>query len=331
MSLAGLFASAPTVVKHAEEREPVIVPDTEENKPYLDKKLSLAQIKEREAKTVFVGNVPLQCKHKTIKKHFGKYGTVESVWFRSIPVASETKVPIRGKVATKTFSDNNDSMNCYILFSDVKEAEAATEENNKEFLGKYLRVTLANQKEHDVKTTIFVGNLYYKTKDDELREFFKQCGEVHSVRIIRDPVTHMGKGFAYVRFANKNGYLEGLKKNKSEFMQRELRIKKAVEIQQENKTKDFLEKERREKRDLMRSKSGDTVKMNQEDLEALKKENEHMRKFTEKRNMEDEMTAERAEEIYKTKGKIPQNMIRGQLKKIKKEGVNTGLILAERS
>lgn len=73
-ALSSLFAVQPTVLKPAEE---LPLEDTEENKPYKDPKLSIAQIKEREARTLFVGNVNVQCKHSTIKKHFAKYGTVD--------------------------------------------------------------------------------------------------------------------------------------------------------------------------------------------------------------------------------------------------------------
>lgn len=71
--MSSLFAVQPTQLKPAAE---LPIEDTEENKPYKDPKLSFAQIKERESRTVFVGNVSVQCKHATIKKHFGKYGTV---------------------------------------------------------------------------------------------------------------------------------------------------------------------------------------------------------------------------------------------------------------
>lgn len=71
--MSQLFASQPTVIKPVAEPP---VEDTEENKPYKDPKLSLAQIKERESKTIFVGNVNLNCKRSTLKKLFAKHGTV---------------------------------------------------------------------------------------------------------------------------------------------------------------------------------------------------------------------------------------------------------------
>ena len=104
--LSTLFDAAPTVLKTSAEREPLI-PDTEENKPFIDTKLSLAQIKEREARTVFVGNVSIHCKRKTLKKLFEKHGAVESIWFRSVPVNNESKVPIKGKIATKDVEHPN--------------------------------------------------------------------------------------------------------------------------------------------------------------------------------------------------------------------------------
>jgi nucleolar protein 12 len=209
-------------------------------------------------------------------------------------------------------------MNCYILFDTKEEAEAACGENNSEFLGKYLRVSLANQKEHDTKTTIFVGNLYYKAKEEEVRDHFKDCGEIHTIRIIRDPITHMGKGFAYIRFASKQGYLQGLKMNMSEFMTRQLRVKRAVDIEEENKKRDTIKQNEREKYALFGKRKHEPEPML---TETQKAEDVKMHEFSKSRNMEDQMTPDRASEIYKTKGKVPQNQIRGQLKKIKKLGV----------
>lgn len=209
-------------------------------------------------------------------------------------------------------------MNAYVLFEAKEAAESAVQENNKEFLGKFVRVSLANQKVLDIKTTVFVGNLYYKVKDEDLRDFFKDCGTVVSVRVIRDPITHMGKGFAYVRFENKQGYLKALQKNKAEFFQRELRIKKAVEIEQENKNKAFVDKERRDKEyQVDRSRRI----MNEEEIEQEKIDEQKIRDFSKGRTFTDEMTAERAEEIFKTKGKVPSTMIKSQMKKVKKQGV----------
>lgn len=36
--------------------------------------------------TLFVGNVPLAVERKELRKIFSRYGKVEKVWFRSVPV-----------------------------------------------------------------------------------------------------------------------------------------------------------------------------------------------------------------------------------------------------
>lgn len=54
--------------------------------------------------------------------------------------------------------------------------------------------------DHDTKHTVFVGGLPFKVEDELLWEHFSQCGEVVSVRAIRDKKTQIGKGIAYVRF-----------------------------------------------------------------------------------------------------------------------------------
>lgn len=323
--VASLFSGQQTVVKVDVEREPLL-PDTDENKPNADPKLSLAQIKERENRTVFVGNVNINCKHKTLKNFFQKHGKVDNVWFRSVPVNNESKVPIKGKVATKDFIEDADAMNAYVLFAELDDAKKAVEaENNKEFLGKYLRVTLANQKTLDTKTTIFVGNLYYKATEDQLRDFFKDCGEIESVRMIRDPITHLGKGFAYIRFRDKASYVRGLDKNLAVFMQRELRVKKAVEMEEEKKKRDVAFEQKRDKDRVLLPKArhnDNAMKEERINNKADKAENlEIMKDFSSRQVLEDSMTAERADEIFKTKGKLPSHMLKTQFKKIKKQGV----------
>lgn len=74
-AVSKLFSAEPTILKPVAE---IPVEDTEDNKPYKDPKLSLAQIKERESRTVFVGNVNLNCKRITLKKLFAKHGKVDS-------------------------------------------------------------------------------------------------------------------------------------------------------------------------------------------------------------------------------------------------------------
>ena len=45
---------------------------------------------------------------------------------------------------------------------------------------------------------IYVGNLDYKVKEDQLEEIFEEFGQVSSVKIISDKFTGRSKGFAFV-------------------------------------------------------------------------------------------------------------------------------------
>ncbi len=45
---------------------------------------------------------------------------------------------------------------------------------------------------------LYVGNLPYKTTDDDLNTLFSQAGPVESVRVMRDMATGRARGFAFV-------------------------------------------------------------------------------------------------------------------------------------
>lgn len=45
---------------------------------------------------------------------------------------------------------------------------------------------------------IYVGNLSFKTTQDELRQLFSQFGQVESVNLITDRATGQSKGFGFV-------------------------------------------------------------------------------------------------------------------------------------
>lgn len=51
---------------------------------------------------------------------------------------------------------------------------------------------------------IYVGNLPYRTTDDDLREAFAAFGEVASAKIIMDRDTGRSKGFGFVEMPNKD-------------------------------------------------------------------------------------------------------------------------------
>jgi nucleolar protein 12 len=140
------------------------------------------------------------------------------------------------------FHDTVDTVNCYLVFahhdpsraqgdqlSPSEAARLAVEKcDGTVLLGRTIRVDRVGSAEKgrkegrsDPKFTIFVGNLDFSSKEEDVRAFFegvvttergpvsegddevtgKPKTWVRHVRIVRDANTQLGKGFAYVEFA----------------------------------------------------------------------------------------------------------------------------------
>jgi RNA recognition motif-containing protein len=50
---------------------------------------------------------------------------------------------------------------------------------------------------------IFVGNLSYEVKEEELNDLFSEHGRVSSVKIIRDMFSQVSKGFGFVEMPGR--------------------------------------------------------------------------------------------------------------------------------
>ncbi|KAI9177166.1 hypothetical protein LWI28_011881 [Acer negundo] len=191
-------------------------------------------------RTVFVGNLPLNIKKKSLLKEFSKFGDVESVRIRSVPIL-DTKVPRKGAILKKQINDNVDSVHAYIVFNSEQSAEAALAHNMAVVGGNHVRVDRAcpprkklkgeNTPLYDNKRTVFVGNLPFDVKDEEIYQLF--CGlnnlesSVEAVRVIRHSHMRLGKGIAYVLFKTREAANLVVKKRNLKVRDRELRISRA--------------------------------------------------------------------------------------------------------
>ncbi|KAL5550994.1 hypothetical protein UlMin_001170 [Ulmus minor] len=188
-------------------------------------------------RTVFVGNLPLNVKKKALIKEFSKFGEVESVRIRSVPV-TDTKKPRKGAVIKKLIPDSADSVNAYLVFK-TEESALASLSHNMAVVGEHhIRVDRAcpprkkikgdSTPLYDHKRTLFVGNLPFDVKDEEVYQLF--CGinspesGVEAVRVIRDPHNNVGKGFAYILFKTKEAANLVCKKRNLKLRDRELRV-----------------------------------------------------------------------------------------------------------
>lgn len=75
---------------------------------------------------------------------------------------------------------------------------------------------------------IYIGNLPYEVKDDELRQGFESYGQVGSVNVIKDKFSGRAKGFAFVEMDNDDeakAAIDGL--NGTIMNGREIKVNKA--------------------------------------------------------------------------------------------------------
>nr|XP_036309460.1 RNA-binding protein 34 [Pipistrellus kuhlii] len=179
-------------------------------------------------RTVFVGNLPVTCNKKKLKSFFKEYGPIESVRFRSVIPAEETMSRKLAAIKRKIHPDQK-NINAYVVFKDESAAAKALNRNGAQIAdGFRIRVDLASETSSRDKRSVFVGNLPYKIEDSAVEEHFADCGDIVAVRIVRDPLTGVGRGFGYVLFENKDAVHLALKLNNSELMGRKLRVMRSV-------------------------------------------------------------------------------------------------------
>ena len=224
MDINNIFNSAPIKIEDKiEETEP------EKKTEKSDKEEETNKIDpDRDQKIIFIGNVPLECEKKDINNVFKEYGKIEKIWFRSVPIDNSVKMPKKAKVVLKKYTKGCKNKNCYLLFKEIESKEKAIKEKNNYILnGRHLHVTDSQRNEKNFKTTAFIGNLHYQADEEDLREFFKDCGKIDYIRIVRDKHTFEGKGFGYVKFDDRDGLIKGLAQSGMEFMDLNLRVSKA--------------------------------------------------------------------------------------------------------
>ena len=75
---------------------------------------------------------------------------------------------------------------------------------------------------------IYVGNISYSTKEEDLKESFGAFGEVTSVKIISDRETGRSKGFGFVKMTDDDAGATAIEEmNGKEIGGRALRVNEA--------------------------------------------------------------------------------------------------------
>jgi len=231
---------------------------------------------EKEKRTIFIGNLNVNIKKKHLKKLFSKFGKIETVRFRC---ASRPDLKTTKKVAVikQTFHEQRDNICAYVRMSTVEEAEACCSLNGTVLDGFTIRVDMAlKNKAHDNKKSIFLGNLHFNTKEDDVRKLFSKCGNIENVRLIRDGTTGMGKGFGYVNFTEEESVNKAMRLNNQEISGRKVRVSKSV-----RKPKSAV-KHKAERKIKNRQNRSSERKVSSNDKENSKKDGKFQSKYKKK-------------------------------------------------
>ncbi len=134
------------------------------------KKAAPAQVEEEEGHPeLFVGNLSFDCDEDILRERFSHYGTL-----------TKCKIPMR---------DGRSRGVGFVEFSSASEAKAALEaENGNELAGRNIKLSYSNDNGGDNRgtapqvtgesTTVFCGNLGFRTEVQTIKEFFSGCGNV---------------------------------------------------------------------------------------------------------------------------------------------------------
>lgn len=75
---------------------------------------------------------------------------------------------------------------------------------------------------------IYVGQLPYSVKEEELREMFSEYGEITSINLIKDRFSGQSKGFGFIDMPNNSEADKAIKAlNKSMLQGREIKVNQA--------------------------------------------------------------------------------------------------------
>ncbi len=75
---------------------------------------------------------------------------------------------------------------------------------------------------------IYVANIPYKATDDDLKELFKEFGEVTSAKIIIDKFTQKSRGFGFVEMKDDTQAKQAMESlNGTDFMGKNLAVNEA--------------------------------------------------------------------------------------------------------
>ena len=207
-------------------------------------------------RTLFVGNVSVECSRKALLRLFKEYGAIESARFRSFAV-DDPKLPKKAAIIRHAFHPQRRTMNAYIVFEEEAAVTRALEANGTTFLDHTLRVDYADRSKaaassaspstpalSDPRQTLFVGNLPFSASEEALRGVFAAAGALRCVRLVRDPVMNVGKGFGFLVYEEEAAVKRALAMRGVVFEGRVLRLSRGLDEEKLKRLREARERER---------------------------------------------------------------------------------------
>lgn len=235
------------------EFEPDIEPSASDSKR--KRKQPKVDEEERNQRTLFLGNLPATVRPDHLKSLIGK-DLVETIRLRNITLA-DTKLKKQVAVRRKLIKEEG-TCSAYVVMKKPSQVDDAIAKfNGFEYMEHVLRADHATMKgekgkiDKDVnKRTVFIGHIPFDTTEDEIRDIFKECGEIHHVRMLHDE-RGRSRGVCYVTFENEDDVNFALQFNGSDFKKEKLTVERSNPYKAERiKKKKELEEEKTKSRKL---------------------------------------------------------------------------------
>ncbi|EPZ33689.1 Nucleotide-binding, alpha-beta plait domain-containing protein [Rozella allomycis CSF55] len=159
------------------------------------------------SKSIWVGNLSFTTTRDALEKHFSVAGEITDVFFprngyrnKGFAFIDFVDVESRNKAIEMLNDSQLDFRQLFVKAGDDFSREETPRVKREE-------------KHYNDECTIFVGNLSYRAREDQIRDAFEHCGKVVGVRIPIIPGTTKRKGnrrFCYVEFAEKSSVKEAV-------------------------------------------------------------------------------------------------------------------------
>lgn len=206
------------------------------------------ELRAREARTLFVGNVPLEWEKQQLRRVLRSAvgdtysGQFKPIWFRAVPLEEKWQGNLRkvGSIKKAHAKNAADAKNAYVVLASpddvdtVRQAVHGYAAGEKHILRADGVGAAAKLQTFDRKRSVFVGNLPSNSSEADLRKVFAPAGQVDAVRVVRDRVAKACKGFAFVRFKERPSVKAALNLWGAEVHGRPIRVMKVTQEQTEN-------------------------------------------------------------------------------------------------